>query len=431
MMISSDELCHQFRKRQADFTRKSALSFARLVILMMSGNKYSLQNSLNKFFKAIGEVFKVPSASAYCQARKKVQAQVYQHLTSVLCEDFYKLYEPDKEVYRWHGHRLLGADGTYLRLPDTDQLREEYAVHTNQYEGGEVVQGLAIVLHDLLNDIGVASVLEQGHSAEKSLLFSETIWGELKDKDVLVLDRNSSDYSIIAKAVGSGVDVIIRCQRQTFKVVNEFWESEEREQIVKLPMPQTAKTRRYVKEEGLATEIEVRLLKFKLASGEEVVILTTLCDWEEYQAEEFYEVYGWRWRDETFYDRMKNIFEVERFSGQSKQSVEQDFYGVIFLMNLESVLSRESEMQMQMQASKRKTKTKPKVNKAVSYVAMVTEVAELLSDNQRTSEETLREIKHLISKNSTRERPGRSYPRKKLKATKKLSYHRYKKRVTA
>jgi hypothetical protein len=46
-------------------------------------------------------------------------------------------------------------------------------------------------------------------------------------------------------------------------------------------------------------------------------------------------VYGWREGGETYYDRLKNIFEVERFSGRSVLSIEQDFYGVIFLATLQ------------------------------------------------------------------------------------------------
>ena len=391
----------------------------------------SLQNSLKKFFKAIGEVFEVPSSSAYCQAKKKVRAEVYEHLSGVLCADFYQLYEADEQVLRWHGHRLLGADGTYLTLPDTPQMRESFSLHTNQHEDGATVQGLAVVLHDLLNDIGVASVLGAGHSAEKSLLFSERMWGELKAGDVLVLDRNSADYSIIAQAVEARVDVVIRCPRQTFKVVKQFWESSQVDQVVELKMPQSAQTKSYVKAAGLAEKIPVRLLKYELDCGDKEVLLTSLCNEQEYGWEEFYEVYGWRWRDETFYDRMKNIFEVERFSGESEQSVQQDFLGVIFLMNLESVLSRETENRLQKQAVVRKTKTIPKVNKAVSYVAVVGQVAELLADQKRTSAEVLKEIKHLLEKNPTRERKGRKYPREKIKHARKLRYHRYKKRVTA
>jgi len=108
------------------------LGFARVVVLILSGHKMSLQNALNKLFNAWGEVFRVPSASAYCQAKKKVKPEVFVHLSEVLCEDFYTLYGADQEVRLWHGHRLMGADGTYLTLPDTEELRACFSVHENQ-----------------------------------------------------------------------------------------------------------------------------------------------------------------------------------------------------------------------------------------------------------------------------------------------------------
>ena len=175
----------------------------------------------------------------------------------------------------------------------------------------------------------------------------------------------------------------------------------------------------------------VRLLKFRLASGEEEVLLTTLCDQQKYRKKEFYEVYGWRWRDETLYDRVKNIFEVERFSGHSEASVKQDFYGVIFLANLESVLTRETETRMRAAAHERATETRPQVNHAVSYVALVGRVASLLADPHKEAAETLRELKHLFRKSPTRQRKGRQYERKTLTHARKLRYHRYSKRVLA
>ena len=392
----------------------------------------SLQNALNQFFSSLGQLFKVPTASAYCQARQKLSPRFFVHLSDVLCRDFYSLYGADRQVRLWRGHRLLGADGTYVNLPDSPELRAAFSVHQNQHAGkqAEQVQALAVVLHDLLNDLGVASAFGPSHGSEKELLFSG-VWEATKPGDVLVLDRNSADYSIIAKARQKGLDVIIRCPRQSFAAVKEFYKSAERERVVKLAVPQSAKTARYVKEEGLAGELEVRLLKFDLANGEQEVLLTTLCDEGAYPREEFYEVYGWRWRDETYYNRIKNIFELERFSGLSQRSVEQDFYGVIFLANLESVLSRESEEEMQDEARERGNERMPRVNKAVSYVALVGRVVELLADKKRSVEEILEELGHLFKRNPTRERGGRRYERQKLTHARKLRYHRYSKRIIA
>ncbi len=189
----------------------------------------SLQNTLNKLFTAVGELFSVPSASAYCQAKKKVLAEVFVHLSEVLCTDFYRLYGADQEVAQWHGHRVLGADGTYLNLPDTQELRSRFSVHQNQHAGAksEQVQALAVVMHDLLNDLAVASALAPSHTAERSVLFNQ-LWHATEEGDVLVLDRNSADYTIIAKASKEKREVIIRCPRQSVAVVNEFWHSPQR-----------------------------------------------------------------------------------------------------------------------------------------------------------------------------------------------------------
>jgi hypothetical protein len=429
--IFSSEFCAKYKKGEKDFTRKRVLSFGRVIVLMLSGTKLSLQNTLNKFFSVLGELFSVPSGSAYCQAKQKIKAEVFVELSESLCADFYALYGVEQQVKLWHGHRLIGGDGTYLNLPDAEELRQEFGVHENQHrkEQNQRVQALAVMLHDLLNDVAVASALRGSHSSEKSLLFE--LWGATEPGDVLVLDRNSADYTIIAKAKKEGREVVIRCPRQSFSVVNDFWQSTEKERLVWLPVSQSEQTQKFVREHALPEAVLVRLLKFRLPSGEEEVLLTTLCDVKKYLGQEFFKVYGMRWCDETYFDRIKNIFELERFSGHTVQSIKQDFYGVIFLANLESVLSGEVETGMQAAAAERENKTMPQVNHAVSYVALVGRVATLLADPNKSSKEVLKELKHLFRKSPTRQRKGRKYERKTLTHAQKLRYHRYSKRVIA
>ena len=82
-----------------------------VLVLMLRGQKVSLQTAVNKFFSALGRVWEVVTASAYSQARQKVQPEVFVHLNTVTCEEFYTRYGADTEVMRWHGHRLLGWRG--------------------------------------------------------------------------------------------------------------------------------------------------------------------------------------------------------------------------------------------------------------------------------------------------------------------------------
>jgi len=416
-----------FRVNPADFTRTRVLTLPIVVLSILRGHKVSQQNALNKVFRELDQLEAVPTASAYCQARQKLKPELFARLNQMVVEDFYRLYEADGAVKLWRGHRLLGADGTKLNLPDTPSLRAAFTVHSNQHE--EFVQATAVVLHDLLNDIGLKASLGPVSGEKRPLL--EQLWEATIDRDVLVLDRNFGDYSIVAWAVVTDRDVIIRCRRQSFSAVEEFWQSDKLEAIVTLNVSQSAETQRYVRQHNLPESVRVRLLKFTLPTGETEVLLTTLCDRRQYPRAEFYTVYGWRWSDETYYDRIKNIFEVERFSGESEQIIRQDFFGVIFLSTLESVLTKSAQEVLSERDEARETETNAKVNRAVSYVSLVDEAVGLLLDERIHLEDALDRLRQLFQMNPTRHRAGRKYDRPKLKHSRKLRYHRYRKRLLA
>ena len=115
-----------------DFTRERVLTWPVVIILMLRGQKVSLQTAVNKFFSALGAVWQVVTASAYRQARQKVQPEMFVHLNTVACKEYYARYGAEDAVMLWHGHRVLGMDGSYLNLPDTEETRREFSVQTNQ-----------------------------------------------------------------------------------------------------------------------------------------------------------------------------------------------------------------------------------------------------------------------------------------------------------
>lgn len=425
--LQSEKTRVNFRVNPSDFTRNRTLTLPIVALSILRGHKVSQQNALNKVFRELDQLEAVPTASAYCQARQKLKPELFARLNQIVVEDFYRLYEADGAVKRWRGHRLLGADGTKLNLPDSEGLRAAFTVHSNQHE--EFVQATAVVLHDLLNDICLQAYLGPVSGEKRPLL--DHLWEATSENDLLVFDRNFGDYSIVAWAVMTRRDVIIRCRRQSFSVVEEFWQSDKLEAIVTLNVSQSVETQRFVREHNLPENVRVRLLKFTLPTGETEVLLTTLCDRQKYPRKEFYTVYGWRWGDETYYDRIKNIFEVERFSGATEQVIRQDFFGVIFLSTLESVLAKRAQEVLSQRDKARATETQGKVNRAVSYVSLVDEAVGLLLDERVHIEDALDRLYQLFQKNPTRHRAGRKYERLKLKHSRKLRYHRYKKRLLA
>jgi DDE family transposase len=422
--LTAEQTRQRYRVKDQDWTRQRKLSFHRVATLILRGHKLSQQNALNRLFRELGEVEQVATASAYTQARHKLKPELFIELNQLVVSHYYRLYDEQHGVRRWHGRRLIGVDGSYLNLPDTAELRAAYSVQRCQYEESARVQALASMAYDLLNDVAISAGLS-AKQAEKNFLFTTHLQGT-QPGDVFVLDRGYADYAVMAFLLGNQRDFVIRFPRNGFKQVDQFWGSDQQEQVVELQP--SFRQRPYVEEFSLAESLEVRLVKVELETGEVEVLGTSLRERETYERDELKQVYGWRWQEETWLGRVKNIFDLERFSGQSKLVIEQDYYGVVFLTSLESILSKSDEAQIAAESEERKRKHKAQVNHAVSYLALVDYAVALLLDESRSVEETLGELHRLFRTNLTCGKRGRKYPRKKRSTSYRLWFHKYKKR---
>lgn len=426
--LLADKTREKYRVSDKDFTRQRVLTFTIVAVSILRGHKFSLQNALNKVFEALGKLRLTPTNSALCQSRQKISPELFVRLHQVARDDFYQLYGEDGEVLTWRGHRVLAYDGTNLNLPNTPDLQKAFSIPRNQ-KGAQGVQALAGVLYDVRNDIAIGAQLGP-LQAEKNFLLND-LWSGTKPGDLIVMDRLFDDFVIIATAEKYARKVLIRCPNNSFAAVNEFRVSDDTERIVTIELPTTGKTRKYVREHKLPESVTVRLIKFTLESGEVEVLLTTLCDRRRYPTAEFKEVYHWRWDEEGFFDRVKNIFEVERFSGFSETAIKQDFFGVIFLTTLESILTKGPQSELAEQDRRRQNKTRAMVNRSVSYVSLVDRAVQLLADPRTDPEEVLEELQFLFKKDPTRNLKDRKFERKKFNHAARLRFHRYRKRISA
>jgi hypothetical protein len=118
-------------------------------------------------------------------------------------------------------------------------------------------------------------------------------------------------------------------------------------------------------------------------------------------------------------------------SGKSVQAIKQDFYGVVFLATLESILSKPAQAVLSTQGEVRECRYAPQVNRAVSYVTVLDHIVQLLSDPRRSPAATLAAIERLLLTTPTRQRLGRQVPRRKRSAAHRLRFAKYGKRVVA
>jgi hypothetical protein len=327
----------------------------------------------------------------------------------------------------WNGRRLLAIDGTYLNVPDTPATRARYTLQENQWQGAACVQALASVLYDLRNDIGLHATLD-AKRAEKDFLFACHL-DHTAEGDVIVLDRLYADSAVLACWLGYRRDFVIRFPRGGFKQVQAFWESTDLD--VQLDIAVADKQRAFVRARGLPEVVRIRLVKVELESGEIEVLGTSLLDQELYSRAELKRVYGWRWGVETYFDRLKNVFDLERWSGKSVGSIEQDFYSLLFLATLESVLSMPAKAELADESRAKGHRHEQHVNRVVSYGAMVDHVVALLIDQHTSAEVTLQKVHRLFKTNPSRHRAGRKEPRTKVTPSQRVRFYRYTKRCVA
>jgi hypothetical protein len=388
----------------------------------------SIQNRINKFFQELDALEKIPTASAFCQAREKIKPELFKALNEETVKPFYEYYEREGLVTRWKGRLLWAVDGSSLNLPSTSETREKYSVQTNQYDEEGGVQALASFLYDVLNEVVINSVIDKKRS-EKSFIFEEHS-KYYHDEAVIIYDRLYADYSVMAFHAKEGIDFIIRCPlSKRFKEVEEFVRSDKTDEIVNLRV--TRKQRGFVEEHRLPEEIKVRLVKVQLENNEIEVLITSLLDKERYTLEDFKWAYKKRWGIETYLDRLKNRLEVEKFSSKKARGIEQDFYGVVFLSTLESVLSKEEEEEVRERSQENGLKYEYKINKSVSYAALVDHVVDLLLDSEKSLSETESELRKMFRGSLVPERPGRQVKRKEGTTSRKLRFQKYAKRVWA
>jgi len=120
----------------------------------------------------------------------------------------------------------------------------------------------------------------------------------------LLFDRNFSSYLFLANLTQKNRHFVIRCPKNSFKVVRELFQNNLVDSRVVTLTPND-KIFKEIKNLGLSLSIKVRFVAVRLSTGELEVLVTSLIDEEEYPTEEFKAIYNLRWGVETLFDVLK------------------------------------------------------------------------------------------------------------------------------
>jgi hypothetical protein len=385
----------------------------------------SIQRHLHELLNELadGELFEPVTTGAWTHARAKLKHTAFIELNRDCVLSAAYSSEPQDENHRWRGHRLLGLDSSAARLPNSEEVGEEFGwvKVTNQTRATimRYPEGRISVLYDLLKRVGLDARLEAGRVGEVTLAMEQL--QHLQPGDVAITDRGYTGYIYLATVLQQKGHFIARCSTASFLPAQEMFRVNRAKQskVVWLfaANDQKAQCRRL----GLPLKIKVRLVSVRLPTGTLEVLATSLLDEQLYPTEEFLTVYHWRWGHETFHLMLKGRLELENFSGLTVEAVRQDFHAAVLLCNLESLLSEPAQTALDRRNMPEVQAVQ--VNRSVSYHALKDRLLELLYTDA-PAEDVIGRLTQLFKGSPVAVRPDRKVPRRKEPSFHR-SYHFY------
>lgn len=423
--IFATDFCARHRRRSSDFTRERLLTFPVVLLFVLQKTTKSIQRHVHSFFQQLWpqDRERTVTAGGWTQARAKLAHTALIELNQqVLLPGFYA---PEAAAHRlhWRGHRLLGVDGSLLRLPSHPEIFEVFGAQTVTNHLGDTgtryAPGRLSVLYDLLNGIGLDARLEPVATSEVALAAGQL--AHVAPGDVLIWDRGFTGFVLMAQVLQGGAHFVGRCSKSSFAAAQELFRMDRagRSKVVKLRA--ASDQRAELAALGLPRELTVRFVSLRLPTGELEVLATSLLEEALYPTEEFLEVYHWRWKHETFHQMLKGRLDLENWSGQTLEAVRQDVAAAVLVSNLESLLSQEA--QEELSAGDATRQYPAQVNRAVSYHALKERLLDLLWSD-RPLEEVILGIQDWMQRSPVSVRPDRKIPRRAQSFHRSYHYQR-------
>ena len=257
---------------------------------------------------------------------------------------------------------------------------------------------MASCIYDTENNLIVKALITKCTDGERSVAIKliNSFKDHLNNNDLFLFDRGYPSLYFFAYLIESNVKFIIRTPINNYK---SSIKSSVPDQIIKF------------KEKGGV--MRLRAIRFTLPSGEEELLITNIED-ETFGIQDFKTLYFKRWGIETKYGELKNKLQLQRFTGDTPLSVEQDFYATMFLANMASLVKQEADKIIAKEQEGKNLKYEYTANTNVLTGKLKANLISIIvEESPRRRKKLYKQMLDEIKRNRTPVRPGRSFKRTK------------------
>lgn len=385
------------------FTRNRKLGCEALIHYLIQLSDRSLSSDLMNYYDFIEDM---PSASAVCQQRYKLESLAVKRVFSLFTNSFenYKTYK---------GYYLLACDGSDINICHNPKDKDTYYIQTSATKGYNQLHLNA--LYDVLNNIYRDVYIDTARKNNECNALSKMIINrQYPDQSIVICDRGYEKYNLMATFIENGQKFIIRVKDigsngilSTLDLPDDSFDTHIRKIITRINNSETISSGLYavlmnsspfdyIDFENEYYEMNLRVLRFKITEDTYECLVTNLSE-DEMSAEEFKDIYHLRWNEEGAFRDLKYTIGMLYFHSANQELIRQEIYASLILHNYCRLLINNIPPD-----ENRNWKWKYKSN----FKLAVTNIRRYMNDEIDENELILRIKKILIPI-----RPGRSYSR--------------------
>lgn len=382
------------------FVRTRKMSFKEYVLYILTQTGCTNFAEAHKFFtKTLNHKFESITRQAIGKQRMYISPKLFMDMSECFID---KLYGKYKGFSKFKGYIVCACDGSIFDLPNTPTTKKAFNIPPNTVFERFLSRGRVSCIMDVHSKHILTSKIVSRSVGEVKLAI-EHLNNLNKRFDltklIVIYDRGYGSTELILNTMYLNSKFLIRLNSQAFKKKIQQMNSDD--EIIQVNIKNYILKKiddEKVREFAVKMErLEFRVVKVKLKNGD-VEVLATNLDENEFSKNDLKELYAKRWTIETGYDKLKNLIELEEFSGIRKEIIEQDFYAGIFIYNIATTVKFDIENS---NTHKTKNKTK-KYNITANFSSIITLIYDylypLIIESKSVKEKILDFILLLVSK---------------------------------
>lgn len=238
------------------------------------------------------------NTAAFSKARGRVPIEL---IETLFLES--RIQQAQNSYSHWRGYRVMIADGTYLQLQDTPEMRQDYEVRSNS----EGISGYPQALLETVTERGTGQIYSYNLSSRyvsELQLFYQMI-DQLPAQALILADDLYNCYEILVKCERMNVKFIVPKKRaRKYEVVQQISPGDE---IIKIKPPKDRA--KWVKENEKPVDLIVRRIECYSPDGTFYELMTNVLD-ADIPKEEIQQQYLTRYDIELSIREIKTIMDI-------------------------------------------------------------------------------------------------------------------------